>query len=258
MKATKINAALSVIFILSLVMSACSAAATEPAPTNTSQPTATLTQVPTKTLAPTATPRPTRTPNLAATQRAEEYNAEIQKYFDLGYLTTSKGTMKKIDDFYYEWAQLGWYNWLPLETEATDFYISAHFAWDSAYKNADLSGCGFAFAIQEDREHYAVFLDRTKVVFLDADNRYNGSRFVGTTRGIDKVTFTMPGEADFGLIVKNAYAYVLVNGELLGEYTLSQSRLLTGDVGLTILSGTNKDYGTKCEMTNVHLWTPTE
>ncbi|MBI5966157.1 MAG: hypothetical protein HY863_21965, partial [Chloroflexi bacterium] len=202
MKTIKVSAMLSVIFILSLVMSACSALATEPAPTNTPQPTATLTLVPTKTLVPTVTPLPTRTPNYTATQRAEEYNAETQKYFDLGYLTTKDGTVKKIDDFYYEWAQLGWYNWIPLETEATDFYISAHFAWDSAFKNADLSGCGFAFAIQEDREHYAVFLDRAKVVFLDADNRFQGSRFVGTTRGTNMVNFTMPGEADFSLIVK--------------------------------------------------------
>ena len=63
-------------------------------------------------------------------------------------------------------------------------------------------------------------------------------------------------EADFTLIVKGAYSYVLVNGELVGEYTLSQSRPLYGNVGLTLLSGTNKDYGTRCEMTNLHLWIP--
>jgi hypothetical protein len=79
---------------------------------------------------------------------------------------------------------------------------------------------------------------------------------VGPTRGTGKVKFTTPAEANLTLIVKGAYAYVLVDGELVGEYTLSQSRQLTGDVGLTILSGTNKDYGTKCEMTDIHLWTP--
>jgi hypothetical protein len=54
------------------------------------------------------------------------------------------------------------------------------------------------------------------------------------------------------------YSYVLVDGELIGEYTLSQSRPLEGNVGLTLLSGTNKDYGTRCEMTNLHLWIPDE
>lgn len=66
----------------------------------------------------------------------------------------------------------------------------------------------------------------------------------------------MLSEADFTLIVKGITAYALVDGELVGEYTLSQSRILQGDVGLSLLSGTNKDYGTKCEMTNIRIWTP--
>ncbi len=258
MKTKNVSALVSAVFILSLVLSACSALATEPAPTSTPQPTATITPTATNTPRPTATLRPTKTPNLAATQKYEEFDAETQKYFELGYLTTSDGKIKEIDDFYYEWAQLGWYDWRSLRTEASDFYISAHFAWDSAYKAADPSGCGFVFAIQPDRQHYAVFLDKAKVLFLVTDKRVNYSLFVGTTRGTNLVNFTTPAEADFTLIVKGAYAYVLVNGELTGEYTLSNSKVLTGDVGLTILSGTNKDYGTKCEMTNIHIWTPNE
>ena len=65
-----------------------------------------------------------------------------------------------------------------------------------------------------------------------------------------------PVEADFALIVKGAYAYVLVNEEVVGEYTLAQSKVLRGRLGLSLLSGTNKDYGTRCEMTNLHLWIP--
>lgn len=164
--------------------------------------------------------------------------------------------MEEIDDFHYEWAQLNWYSWWPLGRKVSDFYLSAHFSWESAYRNADDSGCGIVFAIQPNKEHYSVFLDRTKIVFLDADNRYAYSRTVGKTRGTGRVKFDMPAEADFTLIVQGAYAYILVDGELIGEYTLSQSRNLSGDVGLSILSGTNKDYGTKCEMTNIRLWTP--
>jgi hypothetical protein len=49
-----------------------------------------------------------------------------------------------------------------------------------------------------------------------------------------------------------------VDGEVVGEYTLSQSRSLHGNLGLTILSGTNKDFGTRCKMTNLHLWIPAD
>ena len=49
---------------------------------------------------------------------------------------------------------------------------------------------------------------------------------------------------------------VLVNGDVVGEYSLPQSRLLEGNFGLSLLSGTNKDFGTRCEMTNIHAWIP--
>jgi len=182
--------------------------------------------------------------------------AEAQKYTDLGYIPSAEGKFKVFDDFEYEWAQLGWYKRILLGQKAKNFFLSAHLAWESAYKNADESGCGIAFANQENGEHYAVFLDKSKVLFVDADNRYNGARLIGTTRGTGRVKFTPPAEADLTLIVNDGYAYVLVNGEVVGEYTLSQSRNLNGDLAVTVLSGTNKDYGTRCKMTNIHTWTP--
>ena len=260
MKTKKFNPLSFFILALLLASLACSGLTPQPsptpAPTDTPIPTATITATPTNTPRPSPTPRPTRTPNLAATRKYEAFDAETRKYFELGYLNTDKGAIKEVDDFYYEWAQLGWYSWLPLGMDVRDFYISAHFAWDSAYRHANESGCGFVFAIQEDKEHYSVFLDRSRIVFLDADNRYSYSRAVGTTRGTGRVKFDMPAEADFTLIVKGLTAYALVDGELVGEYTLSQSRILRGDVGLSVLSGTNTDYGTKCEMTNIRIWTP--
>lgn len=248
----------AILFVLLLISSACSTFA-PPAPTETStpKPTFTATNTPTETATPTRTPRPTATPNLAATQKYEDFNNEAQSYYDLGYLSSTEGTFKEIDDFSDSWAQLGWYQWYPLRKTVADFYMSAHFKWSSAYKNADESGCGFIFAIQPDTSHYAVFLDRTKIIFLDADASYGGySLPVGRTRGSGKVKFDNPAEADFTLIVNGISAFVLVDNELTGEYTLAKSRILRGDVGFTILSGTNKDYGTRCEMTNIRLFTP--
>ena len=203
-----------------------------PAPTDTPAPTATNTATPTNTSRPSPTPRPTKTPNLAATQKAEEFKAEAQKYFDLGYLPSADGSTKEFDDFAYDWAQLGWYNWLPLNETVTDFYISAHFKWASAYRNADVSGCGILFAIQDNGDHYAVFLDRNEVLFLNADTATSYSRPVGLTRGTSRVKFDNPAdnpvEADFTVIVNGTYTYVLVGGEVTGEYTLAQSKILRG------------------------------
>ena len=248
------NPILSSLLLLILVSLACGT--TSPTPTSTIEPTATSTAVPTKTPRPSPTPRPTQTPNLAATQRTEELKDEVQAYLDKGYLTTTDGRFIELEDFSYDWAQLGWYNWLPLGESASDFVLSGHFKWDSAFKNSDISGCGFIFSLQENNDHYAVFLDRSKVFFLITDRARGFSKPVTPTRGTGRVKFDYPAEADFTLIVKGPYAYVLVDGAVVGEYTLAQSRPLFGNLGLTVLSGTNRDYGTRCEMTNLHLWVP--
>jgi hypothetical protein len=259
MQRKTLNPFVSFVFLLIFVSLAC--ATTQPTPTSTStpEPTATNTAVPTETPRPSPTPRPTKTPNLAATQHAEDLNAEIQVYSEKGYLASTNGSFKELPDFNEAWAQLGWYSWWQLNYTVKDFYMKAHFKWSSAYRSADISGCGFVFAEQENGDHYAVFLDRAKVYFVDTG--YYVEPF-GPTRGTGLVSFDNPAdhpvEADFTLIVKDAYAYVLVDEELVGEYTLSQSKVLRGGLGLSLLSGTNKDYGTRCEMTNLHIWIPDE
>lgn len=260
----KIQALSLVISLLLIALSACGGIAqlptSTPAPTNTPQPTATITLTPTNTPRPSPTPRPTKTPNLAATQRMEEFNSQAQSYFDKGYLPSADGKIKEVKDFSYDWAQLNWYNWRPIGEDTSNFYISAHVKWSSAYRNADVSGCGFIFAIQENGDHYAVFLDRSQILFLNADQTSGYSRPVGLTRGTGRVQFDNPAdspqEADFTIIVNGTYTYVLVNDEVIGEYTLAKSKILRGDIGLSLLSGTNKDYGTRCEMTDIHVWIP--
>jgi len=247
------------IVISVLILSPACSTFAPPAPTGTStpMPTATNTVIPTKTSRPTSTPRPTMTPNLAATQHMSDLNGEAQGYFDEGYTSSADGRFMEYDDFKEEWAQLGWYSWWVLDQNAKDFYMTAHFKWSSAYRSADLSGCGFAFAIQEDQDHYAVFLDQSKVYFVESTDYYRAfSPTHGTGRVDFENPFDQPAEADFTLIVKGTTAYVLVDEELIGEYTLAQSKNLRGGLGLTLLSGTNKDFGTRCEMTNIRVWTP--
>ena len=106
----------------------------------------------------------------------------------------------------------------------------------------------------EDGKHYAVVLDRQKVLFLIDSG--GGSREIKPTRGSGAVRIENPMEADFTLIVKDNYSYALVDGVLVGEYALSQSQPYQGRLGLTVLSGTNRDYGTRCEITDLYAWSP--
>lgn len=245
-------------FVMISISLACSTSqpASTATSTSTPQPTATDTAIPTDTPRPSPTPRPTLTPNVAATQRAKEIKDQVQAYYEKGYLSTTEGQYRQIDDFSYDWAQLGWYRPFPVQGSVSDFIMSAHFRWDSAFQNSDVSGCGFIFGVQPNSDHYAVFLDRTKVLFLITDREQGFSKPVSPIRGTGTVKFDYPAEADFTLVVNDAYAYVLVDEEVVGEYTLAQSRSPEGGLGLTVLSGTNRDYGTHCEMTDVRLWIP--
>ncbi len=86
MQCKKLNPIISYILALILISLACGAV--QPTHTSTPEPTATNTAVPTNTPRPSPTPRPTQIPDFAATQHAEELNAEVQGYFDKSYLKT--------------------------------------------------------------------------------------------------------------------------------------------------------------------------
>src|SRR5215207_6859147 len=101
-------------FVLMLILISIACAAFQPTATKAPEPTISLTATPTNTPRPSPTPRPTRTPGLAATQHAEELNAEVQAYYEKGQLTTTDGRFIEFSDFRDDWAQLGWYNKLLL------------------------------------------------------------------------------------------------------------------------------------------------
>jgi hypothetical protein len=214
--------------------------------TNTPLPT------PTKTVRPTDTPEPTATPDVAATQQYEEFSTLLQSYEELGYVNTTDGDTFEIDPFREEWAQIGWYRWWSFDEDISDFVFNARFSWSTASPTPDESGCGFVFGIQENGDHYSVFLDKSRILFLMKRGSYN--YLVGKTRGPGRTDFGNPAEADFVLAVKGQSAYVSVDGEVT-EYTLSMDQTSAGDYGLTLLSGTNSDYGTRCEMTDMMMWT---
>lgn len=227
-------------------------------PTPTALPTETLvptdTPIPTETPPPTSTPKPTATPNLAATQVYEVFFAEVQSFYDEGSLPSVDGEYMELDPFKEEWAQINWYRWWWFDETliANTFVWSGHFSWESASATPNTSGCGFVFDVDtEGGSAYAVFLDQSMVLVLD----HNGYQ-VNTTRGTGKVKFTLPAEADITLIVndESKRLYVIVDDQFIGEYSIPLNEAIDGTIGFTVLSGTNKDYGTRCEITDMQLW----
>ena len=60
------------------------------------------------------------------------------------------------------------------------------------------------------------------------------------------------GAADIVLAVEGNWITFLVNGE--NVLHRQDDALTSGSLNYTVVSGTNKDYGTHCRMTNVKLW----
>ncbi len=245
------------LFVLLAVSLACSATAAPtaaPVPTSTPAP-PTLTA--TATLKPTSTPRPTATPNLAATEQANVRQKLLQSFVDAGYMPSASGNFEAVNEFHEEWPQLNWYQWWPLEEgkQYGDLVFHGHFAWETAIKTSDLSGCGVLFGVQPNTDHYAVFLDKARIAFLMS--RGGNVYEVGKTRGSGRPNIAEPAEADVSLIVRGAKAYVLVN-DTPTEYTLSADQSSSGEFALSLLSGTNRDFGTRCNITDAYIWTPSK
>ena len=256
MKSVRVSVFLFAIVSLALILSACGPAAT-PAPTEapTEPPvvsTATNTAVPTK------TPLPTKTPNLAATQQIEDAQAHVQSYVDAGYLEGTSGKLVQLDDYQDELAQTGSldFAFAGYDGQVKDFAVWAKVKWENAGEiiKPHYSGCGFGFRINgETLDGYTAMLTTERVLLTYCNDNRCGE--IGKTSGPGKLNYGNPAEATMEMVVHDTKAYVLVDGEFIGEYTLLQDKLLDpGFVIYTIISGTNRDYGTRCEITDANVW----
>lgn len=248
----------SVVLILVLAAACGTSATPTAAPTDTPiPPTATAT------LKPTSTPRPTATPNIAKTKEAEADQATLQKYVDSGYLSSTEGTIYPLQSKTFEMAQI---NYLNIESagfndQITDFAFWGDLKWSSAGKvnYPEFSGCGIAFRVGDNfADEYTAMITNDSVLvtwcFAALGNRCGR---IGVTRGTGRVKFGNPAEAHFEFVASGGQAYALVNGKFIGEYTFFKDRLTKpGYFTYSIISGTNKDYGTRCSVDNAKLWVP--
>jgi hypothetical protein len=239
-------------------------------PTSTPEPTNTATSTPTETPIPTATPNASGTAQAATmqavvvTQHAEQTAAAAAaqqtqqaeealwaKLVEDGYITVPKGRLHTVDDFEQSWAQRDWYQWWSFSYNLADFVIMTHIDWKSAPSDRTAyGGCGFVIRIKDNNNHLLVLLD------------VDGSAELGqmTPAGYDYLTYGNPkpgstekeGSADFVVVAEGGRISAFVNGER--AFREAVARTAAGDMGYTILSGTNKDYGTNWKFTITRVW----
>jgi hypothetical protein len=186
-----------------------------------------------------------------ATQQAQDMLAVVERLADDGVLTGTAGAYYSLPDFDQSEAQLDYYFPYPTGRSAADFVVRADAAWESASTTANWwnSGCGFIFRINGRGDHYAVYLglDGQAYLFKSINNIFTnmGSSYYG------KVDVPA-GEAALMLAAQGATITFFVNGEQVHQRT--DASLRSGLLAYTLVSGTNKDFGTRCQMTDVELW----
>ena len=193
----------------------------------------------------------------ATAEAVVQATAQAQPMVDLvaklqadGYLTSTEGEYMRLPFTYEEeWAQLAWYSWNPTGLQLTNFVLRADASWDSGSDTPNPSGCGFVIRVDDKGNHYMTFLSMTGEVIL-GEMRNNSFRLikqpyfgnVGMPRGSAEIT----------LVVENEWVTMLVNGEkAMRDGTLA---VRNGMLALTLISGTNKDFGTACTMENIDIW----
>jgi hypothetical protein len=249
-----IASAISLLVIASLACAALSKP--EPTPTPLPPPTNTPIPLPSPTERPTLAPQPqpSAAPTLAISQPNEEFESLLNKFYEKGYVSTTEGEITELDPFNESSSELGWQSYWPYDFVISDFVFKAHYKWSTAVESNNLAGCGIMFGLQENGNSYGVFLDKSRIYFTMARGSFYYD--VGKTNGSGRTNFGNPAEADFAISVKGKSAYVLIDNEDFTEYTLSQDQTTNGNFALTLMSGTTRDYGTRCEMTDLVLWTP--
>lgn len=186
----------------------------------------------------------------SATAQAEPMLARVQELFDDGYLDTNEGTYQVLEDFDESWAQIDWYQWWRTGYDPANFVIRVDAFWQSASDKANWwnSGCGFVFR-EFGGSYYFAELSLDGYVYLYRKINQNYSRLGRSYYG----SLDVPeGSAELMLVANGDWLLIFVNGELV--HRRQDSRLDKGMLSMTLSSGTNKGYGTRCKMENVDLW----
>lgn len=186
-----------------------------------------------------------------ATTVAEPMREIIENLYQDGLLPTTEGTFFSLDDFDQSWAQLNWYQWWYTGYQPDNFIIHSDVEYWSASNTANwfASGCGYVFRELDANNHYMTFLALDGNVYLSG---YKQGKYLTLGKSYYGKLSLPNGKYTMVLIANGKNITVIINERpvLKKQY----EHFMSGNLAFTLNSGTNKDYGTRCLMTNNWLW----
>jgi hypothetical protein len=185
------------------------------------------------------------------TEQAGVIYERVQQLFDENAISTTKGKYYRVDDFDESWAQINWYQWWRTGLVMENFVVRVDAEWESASNIANWfsSGCGFVYSENGTYNHYAAFLALDGNVY---NHRVHHGVSTNPPGGYYGTVGTPNGSAELMMVVDQSIVSFYVNGKRVSRF--SDSSITKGDFALTLNSGTNLDYGTRCRMSNIDVW----
>lgn len=193
---------------------------------------------------------------MAATEQAQPMQEIAQMLYQNDILTTAEGEYIAASGWEQEWAQINYYRYWPvieaIPIPTDNFIVRTDIAWSSSSESANwnTSTCGFVVIDPESGKHHVINISMdgyANLWYNDGGGRANlKAKRITNAKGIPE------GQAEFVLAVQGQTITVYVNG--VEAFSFTDTKYLPGLLAYTLGSGTNKGYGTRCEMTNVGLW----
>jgi hypothetical protein len=193
----------------------------------------------------------------SATQADSQVMADVQDYFDKGYLPFKNGRLTSLPDFSKTQPSTEINDFTRTKGQSQDFALWADIELNSigSTKYPNYTGCGFAYRVQNNNQGYTAILTNDYVRLGACSSGMRQCELFGTLQGTGQVDVRNKTKAHFSLIVNKDRAYVLVDEILAGQYNLFTTKLLgTGDLYYAAVSNYGAGYWTSCKMTNVQLW----
>lgn len=186
-----------------------------------------------------------------ATARAASMGSFVRDLQQGGILASAQGQYRALEPFEASWAQIDYYDLLPTGLAPSDFVLRANIRWESASQQANFwnSGCGFAFRMNARGDHYLIYLGMDGNVHLV---RKQEDVIARLGSGAYAEGNLVSGGSGLALAVEGPWITALVAGEQV--YRQADDRLHAGLLAYALVSGTNKGFGTRCEVENTEVW----
>lgn len=231
-----------IFLLLSLILASCGAFVPEPTLTATATNTLTPTFTPTITLTPTKTPTPTITPNLVATQQYETFIEQVKQFYEQGYIPSTKGTYQHLEDYSDSFAQAEYYQWNQIVPNAKSFIVRSDLTMETVNQTFARGGCGFVI-----HGYDMLMLSQKGNVY-----RFDPIFGIGPTNYLGE-SFN-PWSLEIVLIYSGNNAWLFVDGKETLKANLNGLYQDNNELAFAVISGSNDDFGTRCDFKNNDFW----